>query len=107
MMSRLLLCFPDRPPRMQLLLCAPDTEYGASCASSCKEPAHKLPGVQSLVMASLFAWMEGLFALGYRPKLQQQMQARVQANQAAMDGRKAAAQQPLLNEQSSPQPAKQ
>ena len=48
-------------------------------------------------MASLFAWMEGLFALGYRPKLQEQMQVRVRASQAAMD--KASTQQPLLREQ--------
>lgn len=35
--------------------------------------------LQSLVLASLFAWMEGLFAVGYRPKLQAELDTRVRA----------------------------
>jgi uncharacterized membrane protein YGL010W len=32
---------------------------------------------QSLVLAGLFAWMEGLFTLGYRPKLQAELKRRI------------------------------
>ena len=40
---------------------------------------HKLSRccAQSLVLASLFAWMEGLFTLGYRPKLQAELGRRI------------------------------
>ncbi len=34
--------------------------------------------MQSLVLAGLFAWMEGLFALGYRPKLHAELKRRVE-----------------------------
>ena len=34
--------------------------------------------LQSLVLAGLFAWMEGLFALGYRPKLHAELKRRVE-----------------------------
>ncbi|KAK9807327.1 hypothetical protein WJX73_002373 [Symbiochloris irregularis] len=42
---------------------------------------------QSLILASLFAWMEGLFRLGYRPKLQEQLRKRIaeRGQQAASD----------------------
>lgn len=33
--------------------------------------------MQSLVLAGLFAWMEGLFTLGYRPKLQAELKRRI------------------------------
>lgn len=33
--------------------------------------------LQSLVTAGLFAWMEGLFVLGYRPKLQAELKRRI------------------------------
>ena len=36
--------------------------------------------VQSLVLAGLFAWMEGLFAIGYRPKLHAELKRRVEEN---------------------------
>jgi len=35
---------------------------------------------QSLVLAGLFAWMEGLFAVGYRPKLHEELKRRVEEN---------------------------
>ncbi len=46
-----------------------------------QRPAHQ-PHVasQSLVLAGLFAWMEGLFALGYRPKLHAELIRRVEEN---------------------------
>ena len=44
--------------------------------------------MQSLVLASLFAWIEGLFVLGYRPRLQAQLEQRVREKQARMDGGK-------------------
>ena len=31
-------------------------------------------------MAGLFAWMEGLFAVGYRPKLHEELKQRVEEN---------------------------
>ena len=36
--------------------------------------------LQSLVLAGLFAWMEGLFAVGYRPKLHAELKRRVEEN---------------------------
>ena len=36
--------------------------------------------MQSLVLAGLFAWMEGLFAAGYRPKLHEELKRRVEEN---------------------------
>lgn len=33
---------------------------------------------QSLVLAGLFAWMEGLFALGYRPRLHADLKRRIE-----------------------------
>ena len=36
--------------------------------------------LQSLVLAGLFAWMEGLFAIGYRPKLHAELKRRVEEN---------------------------
>ena len=36
--------------------------------------------LQSLVLAGLFAWMEGLFAVGYRPKLHAELRRRVEEN---------------------------
>ena len=47
---------------------------------------------QSLVLASLFAWLEGLFALGYRPKLQADLEKRI----AEKKGASAEATKPLL-----------
>jgi uncharacterized membrane protein YGL010W len=37
--------------------------------------------MQSLVLAGLFAWMEGLFTLGYRPKLQAELKRRIDTNE--------------------------
>ncbi|KAK9831464.1 hypothetical protein WJX81_007887 [Elliptochloris bilobata] len=53
---------------------------------------------QSLVLAGLFAWMEGLFFLGYRPKLQAGLELAISANlhtlqaerEALLQGAKAA-----------------
>jgi uncharacterized membrane protein YGL010W len=36
--------------------------------------------LQSLVLAGLFAWMEGLFVLGYRPKLHAELVRRIEEN---------------------------
>ena len=38
--------------------------------------------MQSLVLAGLFAWMEGLFKIGYRPKLQAELNRRIGVKQA-------------------------
>ena len=54
-----------------------------------------LLSVQSLVLAGLFAWMEGLFALGYRPKLQAELEKRVAAKVESMD-KVTSATQPLV-----------
>lgn len=44
-----------------------------------KRPALLDSLLQSLVLAGLFAWMEGLFALGYRPKLKQELKEIIRA----------------------------
>ena len=36
--------------------------------------------LQSLVLAGLFAWMEGLFVLGYRSKLHAELVRRIEEN---------------------------
>ena len=51
--------------------------------------------MQSLVMAQLFAWMEGLFALGYRPKLQAQIRERVEEKERQNQSSSSAS-EPLL-----------
>ena len=48
---------------------------------------------QSLVLANLFVWMEGLFAVGYRPGLQAALHDRVSKNLA---GPQSSQQEPLL-----------
>ena len=48
--------------------------------------------VQSLVLANLFVWIEGLFAVGYRPALHAALQDRVSKNLADMSSQK----EPLL-----------
>lgn len=40
-------------------------------------------GVQSLVLAPLFAWFELLFLLGYRPSLKRELEARIEAKKTA------------------------
>ena len=40
--------------------------------------------LQSLVLAGLFAWMEGLFALGYRPKLQAELHSAIEVGDAQL-----------------------
>ncbi|BDA43170.1 Uncharacterized endoplasmic reticulum membrane protein YGL [Coccomyxa sp. Obi] len=45
-----------------------------------RKPALLDSFMQSLVLAGLFAWMEGLFALGYRPKLHAELIRRVEEN---------------------------
>jgi 2-hydroxy fatty acid dioxygenase len=47
--------------------------------------------VQSLVLAPLFVWLEVLFSLGYRKRLQAELNARVNANIAAYRAQQRAA----------------
>lgn len=51
--------------------------------------------MQSLVLASLFAWMEMLFALGYRPKLQEDLRKRIADKKASFQTQYGAS-EPLL-----------
>lgn len=46
--------------------------------------------LQSLVLANLFVWMEGLFAVGYRPALQAALHDRVSKHLAALHSQKEA-----------------
>eukprot|EP00884_Botryococcus_braunii_P022199 jgi/Botrbrau1/8663/Bobra.0087s0017.2 len=45
---------------------------------------------QSLVLAPLFAWFEGLFRLGYRPALRRELDSRIQADLAGWKAQKEA-----------------
>lgn len=62
-----------------LSFCPPTSRLPAACCP----PPHLSSVAQSLVVAPLFVWMEVLFALGYRPALVHQLEARVAANVAA------------------------
>lgn len=52
-----------------------------------RRPALTVSLGQALSSAPLFAWLEGLFAVGYRPALKARLDARVAVGQAAMDRR--------------------
>ena len=52
-----------------------------------RRPALTVSLGQALGTAPLFAWLEGLFAVGYRPGLQAELETRVAVGQAAMDRR--------------------
>ena len=57
--------------------------------------------LQSLVLAGLFSWMEGLFFLGYRPKLQAKLHERIQkatkgSTKDYPDNAESPAKQPLI-----------
>ena len=52
-----------------------------------RRPALTVSLGQALSSAALFAWLEGLFACGYRPDLKARLDARVAVGQAAMDRR--------------------
>jgi uncharacterized membrane protein YGL010W len=54
--------------------------------------------LQSLVLAPLFAWFEGLFFLGYRPQLQKELEEAVRAN-LEKAGRTDGQKEKLLNNQ--------
>ena len=51
--------------------------------------------VQSFLTAPLFVWMEVLFALGYRPELQERLESAVKARVAA-EGEASGESAPLL-----------
>lgn len=51
---------------------------------------------QSLVLAPLFVWLELLFVCGYRPRLQEVLKARIEANVATSQGAAKKAQKEAL-----------
>ena len=60
-------------------------------------PALTLLCLQSVVTAGLFAWIEGLFFLGYRPKLQAELKRRIQEATNEATATDSTRKEPLLN----------
>lgn len=55
--------------------------------------------LQSVVTAGLFAWIEGLFFLGYRPKLQAELKRRIQEATHDTPAAETTGKEPLLSSQ--------